>query len=562
MNKKFKTELLEELGEKNVLFSTKEKIAFTRGWRSVPSDCEVVITPSSLINLWNSLKILVKYNKIIIMQASNTSLTGGSTPNGNYDREVVVVNTLKINNILLLNNAKQILALPGSTLYDLEKKLLKFDRAPHSEIGSSCIGASIIGGVCNNSGGSLIKRGPAYTELSLFAKVSQDGRLSLVNKLGINLGSSPEEILSNIDRGKIDKEDILFSNSSASSRDYKKIVKDVNAKTPARYNADKKRLYDASGCAGKLAVFAVRLDTFEKDKNEKVFFYSSNNPNDLTEFRKKVLTDIDDLPIYGEYVHRDAYLASKKYGKDAFLLIYYLGTSSMPFFYKLKSKLENYFSNSKMFSSKTLDIILNFLSKLFPNHLPKIFDELNKKYEHHLILKFDGSIEKEIHSISNQIFNRSDNNFFECNKVEAKKITLNRYVFAGASARFANLEPRANSELLALDVAHKRNAESWVEKLPESIGKDIYKPLTVAHFFCQVFHREYLIKKGAKNSLVKKKLLKRLDTIGAKYPAEHNVGHLYEAEKELAKFYNKLDPTNTFNPGIGKTDKSSRNKKL
>ena len=57
--------------------------------------------------------------------------------------------------------------------------------------------------------------------------------------------------------------------------------------------------------------------------------------------------------------------------------------------------------------------------------------------------------------------------------------------------------------------------------------------------------------------MVKKKLLKRLDSLGAKYPAEHNVGHVYEAEKDLADFYSKLDPTNSFNPGIGKTSKES-----
>ena len=60
--------------------------------------------------------------------------------------------------------------------------------------------------------------------------------------------------------------------------------------------------------------------------------------------------------------------------------------------------------------------------------------------------------------------------------------------------------------------------------------------------------------------LVKKKLLQRLDSIGAKYPAEHNVGHLYKAEKDLADFYSNLDPTNTFNPGIGKTSKISARK--
>ena len=69
------------------------------------------------------------------------------------------------------------IALPGSTLYSLESKLKNFQRAPHSEIGSSCIGASIVGGICNNSGGALIKRGPAYTELALYAKVNKKGKI-------------------------------------------------------------------------------------------------------------------------------------------------------------------------------------------------------------------------------------------------------------------------------------------------------------------------------------------------------------------------------------------------
>ena len=35
-------------------------------------------------------------------------------------------------------------------------------------------------------------------------------------------------------------------------------MRDVDADTPARYNADPDRLFESSGCAGKLAVFAVR----------------------------------------------------------------------------------------------------------------------------------------------------------------------------------------------------------------------------------------------------------------------------------------------------------------
>ena len=59
---------------------------------------------------------------------------------------------------------------------------------------------------------------------------------------------------------------------------------------------------------------------------------------------------------------------------------------------------------------------------------------------------------------------------------------------------------------------------------------------------------------------VKKILLDKLKKVGAKYPAEHNVGHMYEAEKNLKSFYKTLDPTNTFNPGIGKTSKRAISK--
>jgi len=45
------------------------------------------------------------------------------------------------------------------------------------------------------------------------------------------------------------------------------------------------------------------------------------------------------------------------------------------------------------------------------------------------------------------------------------------------------------------------------------------------------------------------------DERGAEYPAEHNVGHLYDAKPELKAFYRGLDPCNQFNPGIGRTSK-------
>ena len=549
--------VIDIVGKKNFLINEKEKTPYTSGWRTKPGECEFVVLPDSLSNMWAVLKLCVENNKYILMQAANTSLTGGSTPNGKYDQGLVIINTTKLKTIIPIKNGNQVLAFSGSTLYDLEKKIKPYNRAPHSEIGSSCIGASVVGGVCNNSGGALIKRGPAYTELSLFASVNNKGKLELHNKLGIELGNSPENILKNLDNANFSEKNIKNSNFKASSTDYKSIIKDTNADSPARYNADKRRLYDASGCSGKLAVFAVRLDTFEKENEEKTIYYSTNNAEDLTRLRKKIINEIEELPIYAEYMHNDAYNISKKYGKDAFYLIYYLGTSCMPFFYRTKSKLESIFKNSSFFSNKTLDLILNAFFSILPNQMPKIFDDLNKKFKHHLILKCDKKIFDEVLKVSKNIFNEnSKNNLLICSTKESKKLTLNRFVFAGASARCANITRSANPELLPFDVALKRNDDNWFHDIAVDAKKDVLKTLTVGHFFCLVFHREYVIRKGISNNTVKDKILRWFDEIGAKYPAEHNVGHVYEADDNLRKFYRKLDPCNIFNPGIGKTSKT------
>ena len=50
-------------------------------------------------------------------------------------------------------------------------------------------------------------------------------------------------------------------------------------------------------------------------------------------------------------------------------------------------------------------------------------------------------------------------------------------------------------------------------------------------------------------------MLKILESRGAEYPAEHNVGHLYAAKPDLAAFYKSCDPTNSLNPGLGKMSK-------
>ena len=193
---------------------------FRTGFRSGYGDAEAVVLPGTLLEMWHVLNACVTAGRIVIMQAANTGLTEGSTPNGEYDREVVIINTLRLDKIHVLGNGLQIVSHPGSTLFQLEKILKPLGREPHSVIGSSSIGASIVGGVCNNSGGSLTQRGPAYTELALYAQVGKDGILRLVNHLGIELGSTPEEILERLEKGQFTEADINDGVGRASDDGY------------------------------------------------------------------------------------------------------------------------------------------------------------------------------------------------------------------------------------------------------------------------------------------------------------------------------------------------------
>ena len=138
---------------------------------------------------------------------------------------------------------------------------------------------------------------------------------------------------------------------------------------------------------------------------------------------------------------------------------------------------------------------------------------------------------------------------------ESKKAILHRFVAAGAVARYHALNFNKSGEMMSMDIAFPRNEKDWFEKLPTEIDNLIEMKLYYGHLFCHVLHQNYVVKKGVDVEDLKKKLLKSYDDRGAEYPAEHNVGHEYYAKPALSNFYKNLDPTNSFNPGIGQTSK-------
>lgn len=545
----FLDELRTVVGARHVLTAPADTERFRIGYRSGGGEAEAVARPGTLLELWRTLALCVEAGRIVIVQAANTGLTEGSTPKGPYGRPVVVVSTLRLTRIHVIQDGCQVVCHAGATLDALERTLAPFGRDPHSVIGSSCIGASVVGGVCNNSGGALVRRGPAYTELALFAQLDASGTLRLVDNLGLRLGSDPETVLRRLDEGDIRREDVEQSAGAASDAGYAERVRDVDAATPARFNADPGRLHGASGCAGRLAVFAVRLDTFPKPAATEVLYVGTNSPDAMATLRRRLLTELDALPIVGEYVHREAFDMAARFGRDTRLFIEWFGTARMPALFAAKGWADARARKLPVPSGLT-DRLLQVAGQLAPGRLPRRMRAFRDRFEHHLILKVEAPV-----AMAERILDETvgAEGWFRCTPAEGAKALLHRFAVAGAAVRYEALHRRGTGGLVALDVALRRNDRNWFKPVPPELRSQVLATLSYGHFLCNVFHLDYLLKPGTDEVAFKKGMLRMLDEEGAEYPAEHNVGHLYHAKPQLAAFYQGLDPLGLFNPGIGGT---------
>ncbi len=544
------------VGRRQIITGAKAMRRFTTGYRSGQGEAAAVVRPGSLIELWHVLEHCVAAGAIVIMQAANTGLTGGSTPDGRYDRPVVVVSTTRIAGLHLLSEGRQVVCLPGTTLYELEQALRPLDREPHSVIGSSCIGASVMGGVCNNSGGALVRRGPAFTQLALYARVAQDGSLQLINHLGIQLGEDPETILANVERGGFAAADLdLDTSRAASDGHYAKHVRRINEASPARFNADPSRLFEASGSAGKVVLFAVRLDTFPAETSTRTFYIGTNDTAELTRLRRALLGGTLPLPIAGEYMHREAFDIAATYGRDTFLAIRKLGTDRLPALFAAKAKFDEIAARLPFGPRHASDRLMQLVGRFLPEHLPQRMRDYRDRYEHHLMLKVASDGVAETRTLLSEIFPSDNGAFFECTDDEATRAFLHRFVAAGAAVRYRAVHVRKVEDIVALDIALRRDDADWFEHLPDDISAPILARLYYGHFLCHVFHQDYVVAKGTDPIRLEERMWALLDKRGAEYPAEHNVGHLYHAKPSLAAHYRELDPMNTLNPGIGKTPK-------
>ncbi|MDT1107472.1 D-lactate dehydrogenase, partial [Pseudomonas aeruginosa] len=70
---------------------------YRQGYRTGSGPALAVVRPGSLVDLWKVAQACVAADVSIIMQASNTGLTGGSTPDGaDYPGGLVIISTTRL----------------------------------------------------------------------------------------------------------------------------------------------------------------------------------------------------------------------------------------------------------------------------------------------------------------------------------------------------------------------------------------------------------------------------------------------------------------------------------
>lgn len=551
-------QLSDVVGSGQLITDSYKKAYYCKGFRVGHGDALAVAVPQTLLQLWQVLQVCQQNDTIILMQASNTGVTGGSTPHGDdYDRPVIVVSTRQIKGVQVIDNARQAIAFPGSTLTELEAALKPHHKEPHSVIGSSCIGASVVGGICNNSGGSLLQRGPAFTEKSLFARINDAGELQLINHLGIDLGETPEAMIANLQAGSYTTGSAPDWAGKIWADDYASVIKDVDAVTPTRFNGNPQYLHDSAGCAGKVIVFAVRLATFDASEQEDTFYLGTNDEQVLLALRRYLIENMEQLPVQAEYIHRNAFRLTLRYARHMLLSIRRLGPAALPGLMAKKARWDAWVKKLNLLPQNTIDKLIQLGNRITPSGIAPRLLSWHRRYEHHLMIKVAHSEVAQMHRLLTVFFSGHNGEWFHCDETEQRDAFLVRFGVGACTVFYCDAHGiNTDQRLIAFDVALRRNDTQWRIELPAELQAQVLEESCCGHFFCLVNHQDYILQPGVDGAQFKQAVLAYLDQRGAKYPAEHNIGHLYQASEEHQHHFHQLDPTNSCNPGIGKTSKN------
>ncbi len=160
-------------------------------------------------------------------------------------------------------------------------------------------------------------------------------------------------------------------------------------------------------------------------------------------------------------MHRASFDCAEEYGKDTFLVINYLGTDMIPRLFALQAAFDGLCSRVGFLPNNLSAKILQAFSRLFPKHLPKRMTDYRDRFEHYLLLRMGDEGIEEARSYLSSIFPSKKGGFFECTAEEGEKAFLHRFAAAGAAIRFRAVHEHEVEDIVALDIALRRNDENW-----------------------------------------------------------------------------------------------------
>jgi D-lactate dehydrogenase len=573
------------VGESNVLSGIQEdstNTVFLKGARLGRGKALAIVTPESLQDAVKALQLVVDANCIVVPQGANTGLTGGSVPRDDEQQKriPVIINMRKCNTMFPIDNGEKVVCLAGAGIASLANALPVWgfgDRESHSTLGSTFLDPTTAAGVAFGSGGTQLRKGPAYTDRAMFAKVYQDkwGKniVEVVNTLGIE-GIEDEDFVNNsgtaIEQLDIYANDVKngyerpMANSSknecgqamASDREYAESVCKTDESSISRYNADTKGL-ECNRSEGKVLILATVHDTFQKAQTKKTLWVSTTDLDTSLAFRKEVCLDNPkDLPLSVEYMDRDSFDVIDRSGRVMGNLIKVVGMGSViGLLWNVKLKIEALpISGAELFCDKFLHVMNNMTPALLPSRMM----EAGKKFDHHIAMSMgdfgNGEMDRfmeRLHAFQKKYEGKIE--IQECkNEKEEMSMTAFRFVAAPAFRTYCVGE---NIQGFSVDYALPKNG-GQVPPLSDNTSDDQQpvpiKRMRYSHFGCNVVHEDIAYALGVDTHAAKYAFKKQVENLsGGKLPAEHGHGTEYSAPVDTQSRWKKMDPLNVLNPGIG-----------
>lgn len=352
------------------------------------------VSPGTLAEAVKVLEMCVAADVAILPQGANTSLTGGSVPrDGLCDRPTVVVNLRRLNKIMPVgSDGKQVLCFSGAGIYDLKETLDKqYKRDSHSVLGSIFLNPSVAAGVAYGSGGTQIRKGPAFTERALYAKISKTGEVEIVNTLGLKHGGDAVAFL---DGAKELTPEDLDANCKApgSWPNYGSQLRKLD-KNVARFNADTTGI-DCCRSEGKVMILATLHDTFEFPKKIEMLWVACKDYETAHQIKREVcLKAPDTMAKSCEYMNKETVDGVDQAGRIQIKMIDWLGMKNLEHLWNLKLFIEGI---PLPFTNIICDKFLWWFNNVIPKPLPPKIDAYKEKYGHHMLIEFaeysDGEI--------------------------------------------------------------------------------------------------------------------------------------------------------------------------